>query len=187
MSRITDDIKEGRSRSGFMAALVMAAAVLIGGCAVSENENGAGGAKPAAAGGAPAMIDSVPQKLEAFRGKVVILDLWATWCGPCRVEIPGFIDLQTRYRDKGLEVVGVSLDPVDSRGGAGAAAVGPFMQQFGINYTIWMVNNFKALGKYPLGQGYPTTYVITRDGNVFKVYVGAQPKATFENDIKQLL
>ncbi|HEX8185843.1 MAG TPA: hypothetical protein VF747_13850, partial [Blastocatellia bacterium] len=65
--------------------------------------------------------------------------------------------------------------------------VAPFMQQFGINYTIWMINNYKALGKYPLGQGYPTTYVLNRDGSVYKVYVGAQPKSTFENDIKQLL
>jgi thiol-disulfide isomerase/thioredoxin len=187
MSATKEGTEQGRGRAVFVAAFMLAAAVMIAACAMSKDEGAGGGAKPATAGAAPAMIDSVPQKLEAFRGKVVILDLWATWCGPCRIEIPGFIDLQTRYRDKGLEVVGVSLDPADSRGGAGAAAVGPFMQQFGINYTIWMVNNFKALGKYPLGQGYPTTYVINRDGTVYKVYVGAQPKSTFENDIKQLL
>jgi thiol-disulfide isomerase/thioredoxin len=190
MSRTTVDTKQGRGRAPLSAALLLVAVVMIGGCEMSKDGNDAssgGSAKPASAVAAPAMIDSVPQQLEAFRGKVVILDLWATWCPPCRVEIPGFIDLQTRYRDKGVEVIGVSLDPVDSRGGAGAAAVGPFMQQFGINYTIWMINNYKALGKYPLGQGYPTTYVLNRDGSVYKVYVGAQPKATFENDIKQLL
>src|ERR1044072_3788218 len=143
MSRTTVDTKQGRSRARLSAALLLVAAVMIGGCDMSKDENSGSGssAKPASAVAAPAMIDSVPQQLESFRGKVVILDLWATWCPPCRVEIPGFIDLQTKYRDKGVEVIGVSLDPVDSRGGAGAGAVGPFMQQFGINYTIWMINN----------------------------------------------
>jgi thiol-disulfide isomerase/thioredoxin len=138
-------------------------------------------------GAAPAVVGNVPQSLEQFKGKVVLLDLWATWCGPCRMEIPGFIRLQEKYRDKGFEIVGVSLDPVDSRGAGGAAAVGPFVKQMGINYTIWMVNNIQALGQYPLSRGYPTTYLIGRDGRTIKRYDGAQPDTTFENDIKPLL
>jgi cytochrome c biogenesis protein CcmG/thiol:disulfide interchange protein DsbE len=136
---------------------------------------------------APSVTADLNKSLEAFRGKVVIVDLWTTWCPPCRRGIPDFIALQDEYRDKGLEVIGVSLDPVDSRGGGGAAAVQPFMQQFGINYTIWMVNDFKALGSYQLGQGYPTTYIIDRQGRTVKQYVGLRPKEVFENDIKQLL
>ena len=97
-----------------------------------------------------------------------------------------FIRLQDKYRDQGLEIVGVSIDPIDPRGG-GAAAVGPFMQKYGINYSIWMVTNPAALGKFPPGQGIPTTYVLDRDGRVVRTYVGAQPRSVFESDIKQLL
>jgi cytochrome c biogenesis protein CcmG/thiol:disulfide interchange protein DsbE len=147
-------------------------------------------AKPASTASstaAPSVTADLNKSLEAFRGKVVIVDLWTTWCPPCRKGIPDFIALQDEYRDKGLEVIGVSLDPVDSRGGGGAAAVQPFMQRFGINYTIWMVNDFKALGSYQLGQGYPTTYIIDRQGRTVKQYVGLRPKEVFENDIKGLL
>jgi thiol-disulfide isomerase/thioredoxin len=166
-------------------ATVLATALALAGCYSSAGESKAPVApKPV---GTPAAIESVPASLEQFKGKVILLDLWATWCGPCRMEIPGFIKLQEKYRDKGLEIVGVSLDPVDSRGQGGAAAVGPFMQKMGINYTIWMVNRFEALGNYPLGQGYPTTYIIGRDGRTIKQYVGAQPESVFENDIKGLL
>lgn len=136
---------------------------------------------------APSVTADLGKSLEAYRGKVVLLDLWTTWCPPCRREIPDFIALQNEYRDKGLEIIGVSLDPVDARGGGGAAAVAPFMREFGINYTIWMVNDFGALGSYPLGQGYPTTYLIDREGRTVKQYVGMRPKEVFENDIKQLL
>jgi thiol-disulfide isomerase/thioredoxin len=188
MLRITEDTKQGRSRSPFAAALVLIAAVMIGGCAMSKEEPSVGGgAKPASAGSAPAMVASVPQKLEEFKGKVVVLDLWATWCPPCRMEIPGFVRLQNKYRDQGVEIIGIALDPLDSRGGGGAAAVAPFVQQFNINYTIWMVNQWDALGKYQLGQGYPTTYIIDRSGNTVKKYVGMQPENRFEEDIKQLL
>jgi cytochrome c biogenesis protein CcmG/thiol:disulfide interchange protein DsbE len=135
----------------------------------------------------PVMVSSVEQSLEPYRGKVVILDIWATWCPPCIREIPDFIKLQNQYRSQGLEIIGVSVDPVDSRGGGGAAAVAPFMKNNGINYTIWMINNSAALGAYPIGQGYPTTYVIDRNGRVVQKYVGAQPMSRFETDIKALL
>ncbi|HVG20507.1 MAG TPA: TlpA disulfide reductase family protein [Blastocatellia bacterium] len=190
MSPTTENTKPGWSRAPFLAATLLVAAVMIGGCAMSKDEPGgvgSGGAKPASTGAAPPMVASVPQKLEEFRGKVIVLDLWATWCPPCRMEIPGFVRLQNKYRDQGVEVIGIALDPVDARGGGGAAAVGPFMQQFSINYTIWMVSRWDALGKYQLGQGYPTTYIIDRGGNVVKKYVGMQPENRFEDDIKELL
>jgi thiol-disulfide isomerase/thioredoxin len=166
-------------------ATVLASALALAGCFSSASENTPPAPKPVAP--TPAVIESVPAGLQQFKGKVIVLDLWATWCPPCRDEIPGFIRLQEKYRDKGLEVVGVSLDPVDSRGQGGAAAVAPFMQRMGINYTIWMINRYEALGNYPLGQGYPTTYIIGRDGRTVKQYVGRQPEALFENDIKSLL
>ncbi|HUK92089.1 MAG TPA: TlpA disulfide reductase family protein [Blastocatellia bacterium] len=133
----------------------------------------------------PVVSDSVQTSLASLRGKVVILDFWATWCGPCGMEIPGFISLESKYKDKGLEIVGVSLDPITRKGGA--AAVAPFMQSRNINYTIWMVNNAAAMAGFDASQGIPTTYLIDRTGKVVNRYVGAQPETTFENDVKRLL
>src|ERR1044071_6252449 len=167
------------------AVALMISAIAFTGCNDSEGEKkAASSAKP---GGAPTVVSDVSQSLEQFKGKVVLLDLWATWCPPCKAEIPSFVRLQQKYRDQGFEIVGVSLDPVDPRGGGGAAAVGPVMQQMGINYTVWLGHSREALGKFPLGQGYPTTYIINRDGRPVKQYVGLTPEATFENDIKSLL
>lgn len=163
-------------------AAVLALALALAGCDSSE------GTKPASSLGVvaqPVAIDSISQGLEQMKGKVVVLDLWATWCGPCKMEIPSFIKLQEKYKEQGLEIVGVSLDPI-TRGG-NAEMVGKFMQDNKINYTIWLVNNPNALMRYPTGQGIPTTYVIDRNGRTVKQYVGVQPEAVFENDIKSLL
>ena len=70
--------------------------------------------------------------LESNKGKVVIFDLWATWCPPCRKEIPGFINLYKKYKDKGLEIIGVAFDD------NGQEAVPPFMKAMGINYPVYL-------------------------------------------------
>ena len=171
----------GRTVRFLPLAVLIAMAAALAGCNSSE------GTKTASTGvvAQPIAVDSIAQGLEQMKGKVVVLDLWATWCGPCRMEIPSFIKLQEKYKEQGLEIVGVSLDPI-TRGG-NAEVVGKFMQDNKINYTIWMVNNPNALMKYPTGQGIPTTYVIDRNGRTVKTYVGVQPESVFENDIKSLL
>jgi thiol-disulfide isomerase/thioredoxin len=118
-------------------------------------------------------------KSSDFLGKVVILDFWATWCAPCKAEIPGFIALQKQYGDEGLVVVGVSLDD------QGAATVKRFMAEFGMNYPV-------VLGDVTLMQAYrgtaiPTTVIIDRKGNIVARHVGFTPKETFENEIRPLL
>jgi peroxiredoxin len=119
-------------------------------------------------------------KLSSFRGKVVIVDFWATWCPPCREEIPGFVDLQRQYKDQGLEIVGISVD----QGGAGV--VGPFAQQNRINYTM-LVDGMGVTGLFGGIQGVPTTFVLDRQGRIVKRFTGLVDRAVFEDLVKQLL
>ena len=124
-------------------------------------------------------LDGKLVKSSDFDGKVVVLDFWATWCPPCKAEIPGFIELQRTYGDRGLVVVGVSVDE------EGSAVVKRFMTQFGMNYPV-------VLGDMGLMQNFggtaiPTTVIIDRSGNVVARHVGFTSKETFEAEIKPLL
>lgn len=119
-------------------------------------------------------------KSEHFKGKVVILDFWATWCPPCRAEIPGFIDLHRRYADKGIVIVGVSLDQ------QGPAIVKPFVEKFGMKYPVVMGDSAiaEAFGGV---EALPTTFIIDRAGNIVRTHVGYTDRKTFEDQIKPLL
>lgn len=119
-------------------------------------------------------------KLSDFKGKIIILDFWATWCPPCRAEIPGFIELYKKYKDKGVEIIGISLDE------GGVRDVLPFIKEFGVNYTI-LIGNYKVTQDYGGIRGIPTTFVIDRKGNIRAKYVGYRPKELFERDIIVLL
>jgi len=118
--------------------------------------------------------------LADFRGKVVILDFWATWCPPCIKEIPDFIELYEQYKDKGFAMLGISLDQ------EGISVVKSFAQKVKINYPIMMTDGRvdKAYGGIT---NIPTTFVIDPAGNIQKKYVGYIEKAVFEADIKALL
>jgi thiol-disulfide isomerase/thioredoxin len=167
----------------FIMAVVVLAAVIVG--AKTFFKVGKPATKPYVAPSEPVPTESVSQSLAAFQGKVVILDFWATWCGPCRMEIPGFVSLQNKYRDRGLEIVGASLDPVTGPGRP--EAVAPFMKQLGINYTVFMVKNGQAMQGYDTREGIPTTYIIDRQGKIVSRHVGYQSESVFENEIKALL
>jgi thiol-disulfide isomerase/thioredoxin len=119
-------------------------------------------------------------KSSDFDGKVVILDFWATWCPPCKAEIPGFVELQKQYGDKGLVVVGVSLDE------QGPGVVKPFMKQFEMNYPVVM-GDAKIVQDFGGIEAIPTTFVIDRSGNIATRHVGYVPKETFEKEITPLL
>src|SRR5215471_4494236 len=115
-----------------------------------------------------------------FRGRVVILDFWATWCVPCRVEIPHFVELQKQYGAKGLAVIGVSLDE------QGPDAVKRFVKQFEVNYSI-VIGNEKIAEKYGGIVALPTTFVIDRKGRIASQHIGYDDKAVFEKEIQSLL
>jgi peroxiredoxin len=119
-------------------------------------------------------------RLSDFKGKIVLLDFWATWCGPCRKEIPDFIQLQRQYADKGFTILGISLDE------EGAAVVKPFARQFGINYPL-VIGTTQATAAYGGIQAVPTAFLIGRDGRILLTFVGARDKSDFEQAIRSAL
>jgi len=125
-------------------------------------------------------VDGKTVKSSDFDGKVVMLDFWATWCPPCKAEIPGFIELQKQYGEKGLVVIGVSLDE------QGPDVVKPFMKQFGVNYPVVM-GDAKIVQDFGGIEGLPTTFVIDRTGNIVASHIGYTSKEAFEKEITPLL
>lgn len=117
--------------------------------------------------------------LATQKGKVVILDFWATWCPPCRMEIPGFIDIRKTYPDSLVEIIGIAMERNPLR-------VQNFMEKIGINYPIGMASR-EIVSKFGNIQAIPTTFVIDPEGRICQRYVGYTPKDKFINDIERLL
>jgi cytochrome c-type biogenesis protein len=118
-------------------------------------------------------------RLSDFRGRVVLLNFWATWCGPCRAEIPELNKLQRDFQASGLTVVGVSWD--DS-----AAGVREFQKEIRQDYTV-LLGGEDAQGKFEAIRSLPTTYVIDREGHIRQRIIGARDRAQFEVVLKALL
>lgn len=119
------------------------------------------------------MLDGSSKRLSDYKGKVVILDLWATWCGPCKAEIPHLIELANSYRDQGVEVIGLTNEDPNQH----AELVRQFSQQFKINYPIGWADLGIAtqLMKINGRGGIPQTFIIGRDGQVKDKFVGFHP------------
>ena len=116
-----------------------------------------------------------------YAGKVILLDFWATWCAPCRIEIPGFIELLDAYEDRGLAVLGISVDdPVD--------ALQFYAEEMEMDYPV-LIGDQRDDVKDAYGPllGFPTTFLINRDGSICHQHTGFVPKTQFEEEILQLL
>ena len=117
--------------------------------------------------------------LSTYRGKVVLLDFWATWCDPCRGEIPHFVRLQDKYRDQGFQIIGVSMDD-------GPEPVRDFYRRFNMNYPVVM-GNAKIGELYGGVLGLPIAFLIRRDGRIFTKHIGAIDTSVFEKELVMLL
>jgi thiol-disulfide isomerase/thioredoxin len=122
---------------------------------------------------------NVPVKMADYKGKVVILNFWATWCGPCKVEIPSFVELYAKYKDKGLVIVGVSIDDSPEQ-------LQAFMKEFHMNYPVLQMRPEVEDFWGPF-YGYPTTFFVARDGSICTKHLGPATKEQFEQEIKALL
>jgi thiol-disulfide isomerase/thioredoxin len=120
--------------------------------------------------------------LDQYKGKVLLVDFWATWCGPCRIEIPGFVALENRYHDEGLEIIGISKDLGDSA----PDEVREFYKQFKMNYPVGLASD-DVDQLYGGILGLPTTFVIGRDGRIYAKHTGTTDISVFEAEIKTLL
>ena len=125
-------------------------------------------------------VDGKAVSFDQYKGKVVVLDFWATWCGPCRTEIPGYVELQKKYDKAGLAVVGVSLD----QGGPGV--VKKFIAEQKINYQI-VIGDEQITAAYGGIDAIPTTFIIDRKGTIRYRKVGAMKAEEFEAVLKPFL
>ena len=127
-----------------------------------------------------ASLDGKTLKLSDYRGKAVLLNFWATWCEPCKIEMPWFVDLQKKYGPQGLQVVGVAMDDASPK------EVADFAQKLGVNYPI-------VIGKEEVGTQYggvqflPSTFYISRDGKILDRVFGLVSRSEIESNIQKAL
>jgi cytochrome c biogenesis protein CcmG/thiol:disulfide interchange protein DsbE len=121
-----------------------------------------------------------PVTLSEFRGKVVLLNFWATWCSPCQKEIPWFVEFQRANESRGFTVLGVSMDET------GWSAVRPFMAQKGVNYPM-VIGNDEVSGLFGGLQTIPLSIIIDRSGRIAAIHSGLCNKDEYESDLAAIL
>jgi len=126
------------------------------------------------------IADGKTASLASFRGKAVLLNFWATWCGPCKIEMPWLVDLQKKYGPQGLEIVGVAMDDASDK------EIAAFAKKMGVNYTV-LKGTEKVGDLYGGVDRLPLTYYIDRSGKVVDEIVGLASESVIEDDIKKIL
>ncbi|MEA2082721.1 MAG: TlpA disulfide reductase family protein [Thermodesulfobacteriota bacterium] len=128
----------------------------------------------------PSVMDGSTIDVNQFKGKVILINFFATWCGPCRIEIPELIKLQNKFGPKGFTAIGISVDQ------NGSESVKRFAKEFDINYPV-VLANAKVTEDFGGVSVIPTTFLVNRKGNVVKYYPGLIDHRVFEIDLKQTL
>ncbi len=118
--------------------------------------------------------------LSDYRGKVVLLNFWATWCGPCKIEIPWFVEFEQKYKDRGFAVLGVAMDE------EGWEAVKPYIEANKVNYRM-MVGNDTVAQQFGGVDSLPTTFLLDQTGKIASTHIGLVSKGDYEHEIEQLL
>jgi peroxiredoxin len=173
-----------RKFTPFVACLAIFAGMLS--CAAPGNS-------PKAMAGPPrvapdfSLLDSngATLTLSDYKGKVVLLDFWATWCGGCKTEIPWYMEFENKYKDNGLAVIGVSLAVIGVSMDTDWKTVKPFLAEEKMNYPVVIGNEALLAGYGSLEM--PATYLIDRDGRIADYHIGVVNKDQFEGEIKKLL
>ncbi len=142
----------------------------------------ANGRIPAPALVLPMQVNGPPMPLSAFKGRVVILDFWATWCGPCRASIPALEAVYKKYRSQGLEVVGISRDHSETRGQIPAMA-----KTLGITYPLVVADDVPDINDNYGTDSLPTMIMIDRQGNVADAKSGLHSPEELEAKVRGLL
>lgn len=167
-------------RRGAIAAL-LGSLLLVPALSGVASEAVVGGLEPGSRAPGFSLTDITGRRLDlaSYRGKVVLLDFWATWCGPCRQEIPRFVQMQEEYGPRGLQIVGISLD--DS-----AEPVRRFYRELKMNYPV-ALGDAALAEKYGGVLGLPTAFLIGRDGRIRASHVGETDVTLIEKEIVELL
>ena len=124
-------------------------------------------------------IDGKKLTLSAYKGKVVLLDFWATWCTPCRAEIPHFVEMQQKYGPQGFQVIGISMDD-------DAKPVKEFYRQYNMNYPV-AVGDDKLAQSFGGVLGLPVNFIIDREGRIHAKYLGATDVSVIDKAVSDLL
>lgn len=125
-------------------------------------------------------LDGKTVHLSDYRGKAVLLNFWATWCAPCKIEMPWFVELQKQYGPEGLQIVGVAMDDASPK------EIGDFAKQMGVNYPV-------LIGKEAVGDAYggvqflPESFYIDRNGKVLDKVFGLKGRGAIEDEIKKII
>ena len=175
-----------RNNLVLIVVIVVVIGMVIFASRMHKKSAAAGGALQGNAVGAMApdfaltTLDGKKVKLSDYRGKAVLLNFWATWCGPCKVEIPWFMELEKQYAPQGLVILGVAMDD------DGKATVTKFAQEMKIDYTV-LLGNDNVADQYGGVEGLPTTFYVDRNGKIVKVIAGLVSHSEIEDGIKEAL
>jgi thiol-disulfide isomerase/thioredoxin len=169
--------------AGTVLVAAIGAAASLGGC-TSMNSVNAAALKPVKDRKAAPDItlkDAMGRtfKLSEYKGKVVLLNFWATWCGPCKIEIPWFIEFEQKYKDKGFAMLGVSMDE------EGWEVVRPYIEKSKVNYRM-AIGNDSIAQLYGGVDSLPTSFLLDKEGRIASVHVGLVSKSDYENEINEL-